>query len=41
MVNMQFAKYFIVSLRGVVVDLSGLRDKGPGFKTINIHEGGH
>ncbi len=22
-----------VSLRGVVVDLSGLRDRGPGFKT--------
>jgi hypothetical protein len=27
-----------VSLRGVVEDLSGLRDRGPGFKTINIHE---
>ncbi len=24
---------FRVSLRGVVVDLSGLRDRGPGFKT--------
>ncbi len=26
-------KIIIVSLRGVVVDLSGLRDRGPGFKT--------
>ncbi len=26
-------KLLIVSLRGVVVDLSGLRDRGPGFKT--------
>jgi hypothetical protein len=25
--------YYTVSLRGVVVDLSGLRDRGPGFKT--------
>jgi hypothetical protein len=27
-----FKKYF-VSLRGVVVDSSGLRDRGPGIKT--------
>ncbi len=24
---------FVVALRGVVVDLSALRDRGPGFKT--------
>ncbi len=28
-----FMDQFLVSLRGVVVDLSGLRDRGPGFKT--------
>ncbi len=28
---MQF--FMNVTLRGVVVDLSGLRDRGPGFKT--------
>jgi hypothetical protein len=28
-----FLKINYVSLRGVVVDLSGLRDRGPGFKT--------
>jgi hypothetical protein len=33
-------RYF-VALCGVVEDLSDLRDRGPGFKTVNNHEGSH
>jgi hypothetical protein len=32
--NLSLKSYqYNVTLRGVVVDLSGLRDRGPGFKT--------
>jgi hypothetical protein len=31
--SLKYFNFTRVSLRGVVVDLSGLRDRGPGFKT--------